>query len=674
MAAAFFAGAFLAALVFAAAFFAGVRVTLVADAFTTTPAAGTRAASDSVSASNRSSSSSKRSDMIADLLRDLALHVGGDALGRLATAIDELLHDSFRIASLDLALVDQLFDEGIGPFAGDLGELDAGVDQLLDGWNLHRRMLVVAAKHGARHGLQVGDVESVGRQALDLGPRERRATAHQGEAAAQLDREAAVGVHPVADHHHRRGVVRRGGSAEQRGDQRCHRPVRLARDDRFDQPCRRDRGEDRSAARIEPVRRRVGGVGVRTDQPRADVDCSRSTAQPGVVEVAVQAGDDGVERRRPRSSTASSVPSFTTTSTPRACNASTTPGPPATSTRSPGSTSSAAAIAEDTTDPVASMPIAASAASWVGDRGGRIVGDEQHPPAGRLECGDRLGRAGDRAMGQPHDAVEVAQDGGDHRHVIVAVRGARDGIVGPCPGSPRSPPSATGIGTSTISSHRPTTCCPTPTSTNSGHGASTTSPTSTFPGNPTGPTATSGPPTRCATWIDDAVLVADDSPTFTIYRMRFTDATGTDRDIVGVLGGLEVVDEGAGGVLPHERVTPKASTDRLDLTRSTGANLSPVWGLSLAAGLTELLAEPAEPIASVTVDGVEHIVERVTDPDRIRAIGALLAADDVLIADGHHRYGISRTYRDERREATGADGRAPPRRRSRSSANSSPIS
>ena len=119
---------------------------------------------------------------------------------------------------------------------------------------------------------------------------------------------------------------------------------------------------------------------------------------------------------------------------------------------------------------------------------------------------------------------------------------------------------------------------------------------------------------RCDEWIDDGVLVADPTPTFTIYRMRFTDATGAERDIVGVLGGLEVVDEGAGGVLPHERVTPKASTDRLDLTRATRANLSPVWGLSLATGLTELLAAPADPIASVTVDGVEHIVERVERP------------------------------------------------------------
>ncbi len=154
-------------------------------------------------------------------------------------------------------------------------------------------------------------------------------------------------------------------------------------------------------------------------------------------------------------------------------------------------------------------------------------------------------------------------------------------------------------------------------------------------------------------WIDAGVMSYDDTPTFTIYRMRFTDASGTARDIAGVLGGLEVVDEGAGGVLPHERVTPKASTDRLDLTRATQANLSPVWGLSLASGLTALLAEPGERIASVTVDGVEHLVERVSDPVRVQAIAAKVGSDDVLIADGHHRYGISRTYRDEVRADNG---------------------
>lgn len=156
-----------------------------------------------------------------------------------------------------------------------------------------------------------------------------------------------------------------------------------------------------------------------------------------------------------------------------------------------------------------------------------------------------------------------------------------------------------------------------------------------------------------AEWVATGVLVADDEPTFTIYRMQFTDATGAARSLVGVIGGLEVVDEGAGGVLPHERTTPKASTDRLDLTRATTANLSPVWGLSLAAGLSDLLAEPGEVVGDVTVDGVRHVVERVADPARVEAIRAHVAPHDVLIADGHHRYGISRTYRDEVRALTG---------------------
>ena len=154
-------------------------------------------------------------------------------------------------------------------------------------------------------------------------------------------------------------------------------------------------------------------------------------------------------------------------------------------------------------------------------------------------------------------------------------------------------------------------------------------------------------------WLDEQVLVTDPEPSFTIYRMRFTDSAGVRRDVAGVLGALEVVDLEAGGVLPHERTTPQASTDRLDLTRATAANLSPVWGLSLSTGLTELLAEPGEVLGAVMDAGVEHVVERLTDPQRIAAIRDKLGAEDVLIADGHHRYGVSRSYRDEVRETTG---------------------
>ncbi|MDP9464206.1 MAG: DUF1015 domain-containing protein [Actinomycetota bacterium] len=159
---------------------------------------------------------------------------------------------------------------------------------------------------------------------------------------------------------------------------------------------------------------------------------------------------------------------------------------------------------------------------------------------------------------------------------------------------------------------------------------------------------------RMATWIDDGVLVRDPSPSLTLYRMEFTDETGRRRRTVGVVGALEVVDDGADGVLPHERTTPKAKTDRLDLTRATRCNLSPVWGLSLTDGLSELLQEPGESIGQCTDEnGVVHRVERIVDSSRLGTIGAAVAGNSVLIADGHHRYAISRTYRDEVRAATG---------------------
>ena len=97
---------------------------------------------------------------------------------------------------------------------------------------------------------------------------------------------------------------------------------------------------------------------------------------------------------------------------------------------------------------------------------------------------------------------------------------------------------------------------------------------------------------RMESWITAGVLRRDASPSLTLYRMAFTDEIGRDRHTVGVIGALEVVDEGADGVLPHERTTPKAKTDRLDLTRATRCNLSPVWGLSLTVGLTDLLLDP----------------------------------------------------------------------------------
>lgn len=163
---------------------------------------------------------------------------------------------------------------------------------------------------------------------------------------------------------------------------------------------------------------------------------------------------------------------------------------------------------------------------------------------------------------------------------------------------------------------------------------------------------------RLAEWLAAGILITDQAPAFYIYRMTMVDSYGQTRQISGVLGGLEVVDAGAGGVLPHERTTTKDSTDRLELMKATAANTSPVWGLSLAEGLTEVLADPGELIGEYQDDGVIHRLEAITDTDRIAQIRATIGSDDVLIADGHHRYGVSRKYRDLVRQTGREDSEA----------------
>ncbi|MGE0880480.1 MAG: DUF1015 family protein [Acidimicrobiia bacterium] len=155
-------------------------------------------------------------------------------------------------------------------------------------------------------------------------------------------------------------------------------------------------------------------------------------------------------------------------------------------------------------------------------------------------------------------------------------------------------------------------------------------------------------------WRETSVLIQDDEPTFYVYRMGFKDELGRAHQTSGVIGALELMNPGEGDVLPHEQTTPKAKSDRLQLMRSTNANLSPVWGLSLASGLSALCELPGQPVARWTDDdGVHHRLYRVVEPGVIASISETVDAQPVVIADGHHRYAVSLQYRDERRAVIG---------------------
>ena len=157
-------------------------------------------------------------------------------------------------------------------------------------------------------------------------------------------------------------------------------------------------------------------------------------------------------------------------------------------------------------------------------------------------------------------------------------------------------------------------------------------------------------------WQGAGVLVTDDEPSFYVYRMGFHDDDGRPRQTTGVIGALGLTVPGAPGsdVLPHERTTPKAKSDRLDLLRATAANLSPIWGLSLGEGLSALSELPGPPDGRATdEDGVHHRIWRVTQPGLVEAIADAVAGSPVVIADGHHRFETALTYQEEQRASNG---------------------
>ena len=407
----------------------------------------------------------------------------------------------------------------------------------------------------------------------------------QGEVASEPFGEESVGLGSIADHQHRRRL-----GADEIGDEIGHRLLGLAGEDRLDATDGGDRRDDRTAARLESVRCRIRGVAIGADQPRTVEHRAAGDAKSCVVEVAVQSDDDGIDRLF---EVGSGVRHHARAASGDGLGDSRTTRDEDTLTRLPRGT-----LRPSTTRRRRRPHRSRSGRARPRVRtasGSRVVGDEQDPSTAGPDCSDRLDRTGDRLVGEPHHAIEVTQHMGDPTwHPVMVPRFTPfpalrycdpeiDDLIAP-PYDVLSDADLDELNARQPVQHHPRRR-------SAGVGRSRAVRTGR----------------RNAAAVDrrrrDGVRrSADVHPLPTaLHRCQ-----RRERSIVGVLGGLEVGPYGECGVLPHERITPKASTDRLDLTRATRANMSPIWGLSLADGLTELLTEPGEPVASVTIDGVEH--------------------------------------------------------------------
>jgi uncharacterized protein (DUF1015 family) len=152
-----------------------------------------------------------------------------------------------------------------------------------------------------------------------------------------------------------------------------------------------------------------------------------------------------------------------------------------------------------------------------------------------------------------------------------------------------------------------------------------------------------------ARWRQDGAVVLDGGPALWTLDQEYVGPDGTRRTRHGCLARVRIEEYGAGRIRPHERTHPGPREDRLRLTRATRANLSPIFSLYSDPGgvAREALAAAAPWAETVDDDGTVNRLARLDDPAAIAAVVEVLAATELLIADGHHRYETARVYAEE---------------------------
>lgn len=150
-------------------------------------------------------------------------------------------------------------------------------------------------------------------------------------------------------------------------------------------------------------------------------------------------------------------------------------------------------------------------------------------------------------------------------------------------------------------------------------------------------------------WVLNGILAQDREPSLWALTQEFDRPDGGRLTRNAILARVRVTEYGPGLIRPHERTQPGPKQDRLDLTRATRYNLSPIFSLtSRDAWPAVAPAIAGVPWGEATDgEGTTHRLWRIADPSVHAAVTEALAEAELLIADGHHRYETARAYRDE---------------------------
>jgi uncharacterized protein (DUF1015 family) len=152
------------------------------------------------------------------------------------------------------------------------------------------------------------------------------------------------------------------------------------------------------------------------------------------------------------------------------------------------------------------------------------------------------------------------------------------------------------------------------------------------------------------TWLQDDILMREDTPALYVLRQTFTLPDGSTRTRQALIAALELMPLDEGTILPHERTLAKSMTGRIQLLHTTEVNFGCVFTLYPGGGINELLdstiqGQPPLEMRELFENEVLQQFWAVTDPDVISAIvEEMTPRRHLIIADGHHRYETALKY------------------------------
>jgi len=159
---------------------------------------------------------------------------------------------------------------------------------------------------------------------------------------------------------------------------------------------------------------------------------------------------------------------------------------------------------------------------------------------------------------------------------------------------------------------------------------------------------------RLNRWMEKNVLQKENDPGIYVYYQDY-EVLGERYTRKGFVSAVKLHPFNEDVVLPHEETHKGPKIDRLKMLRATEKNLEAGFMLysDEEKATIDIFDEVSEkdPLYEATDDlGVHSRVWKIEDEDKIKKVQEALKDEQVVIADGHHRYETAVNYRDEMRE------------------------